>query len=937
MLLLHPEERLGGVDPEANPGLTCLCAYHVAWRRPAAGQQKKTALFDLNNDQILAAKDFVTIEVAAVNDEGEFVMYPVVCRTRWIGSLVVFLAITASVRIVSAQTQDPTGRFYDRTFRDDAGEHKYVVFVPTRYRADKPSPTILFLHGAGERGQDNRLQLTNGLAPFVQARVRTFPFLVVFPQCEMSEGPVLKSWGADQPGGRRALRALDDARQHYNFDPKRVVLTGWSMGGYGAWSLGMAEPSRWSAIVPLSGGGDPKDVKVLKDVPVWAFNGAKDTLVKAEDGRKIVDALKDAGGTATYTELPEGLHDICPEVYGNDSVVAWMLNPQKAPTELGPVTIKPVEAVKVPFVPAVEISQAAGLRLGNEVLDALSYSIPQTVSPDLLTGQLNDMFDSTVASGRQFSIRFSGITYRGQLERVAARGFGKDRILVQLGIRNVTLMIGGTSVMGARHSAQAGPIAIRIGHRYPVWFNLELTPYIADRKIRLRLLAAGFQIPTDNWSVSQPAGVSVQGFGMTEDAVVSGLTNGLYGAKSRIENEVIGIAPRIAQEIEKSLTLPDSGSTVSQSGTTVSKLWPLPVYPPRFQAWPEQIAADGNGISLILGLTVASLDPFATPKPAKRSSVSNISLAQLPSDKAMHVIVEPDILTPITEMFVENKLARLDLHDIPEPLFAKLAERAALQEIIPDLAQYDDSLQVRSTLTVLRPLTVSDPKTPAATEGSKPIEFELPSVQVVVSIKKNAEQSDWQPCATFDLNLSEQMRANLKKPNHDQRIVSLDWLQGEGVTGTGKFAEGYQAKNTTLLSDRYVEQFKAAWTAYFTGLKGTSAEVPDVTIGASKLRMSALSWDSPVIDVTYYLARIKLSNLSDKPFTYQTKAPTSPWGEPLTLKPGASHEFEIPYPLTYRRNLPSGTEVYTLPVGSHSEFRVPVTGGEPRLFAAKRS
>ena len=855
---------------------------------------------------------------------------------RSVRTLILSLIVIASWTIVPAQAEDATGRFYDRVFKDDSGEHKYLIFIPTGYRSDKPSPAMLFLHGAGERGKENRLQLTAGLAPFIQARVRTFPFLVILPQCETTEGPILESWNADQPDGRRALLALDDARKHYNFDPKRVVLTGWSMGGYGAWNLGLAEPSRWSAIVPLSGAGDPARVAALKDVPVWAFNGANDMLIKAEDGRKTVEALKEAGGTATYTEFPEGLHDISAEVYGNDAVIAWMLDPKKAPSQLGSVVVKPVDAIQVPFVPAVEVSRAAGVRLGNEVLDALSYSIPQTVSPSLLTGQLQDMFDSTVASGRQFSIRFAGITYYGQLERVVTRGFGKDRILVQLGIRNVTLTIGSTSVTGARHSAQAGPIAIRIGHRYPVWFNLELSPYIADRRIRLRQVSAGFRIPNDNWSVSQPAGVSVQGFGMTEDAVVSGLTSGLYGAKSRIENEVIAIGPRIVQEIEKNLTIPESGQTVSQSGSTVSKVWPLPVYAPRFQVWPEQISADENGLSLVMGLTLASLEPFEKSKPLMRSTQSTISLGQVPEDKAMHFVVAPDIFKPVTELFVESDQLQLDLLDVPEPLFAQLADRGTIKEIIPDLAQFGDSLQVRSTLRVVRPLVASNPKQSATSEGPKPLELQLPSVHVIVSIKENAKQPTWQPCATFELSLSEQVRASLQKPAHDLRIVSLEWLKAADVTGTGKFAEGYEPKDRTLNADRYVERFKAAWTAYFSDRKGSSAEVPDLTIGTSKLRMFDVKWESPVIDVSYYLARIKLSNLSDDPFTYQTKAPTSSWGEPLTLKPGASHEFEIPYPLTYRRSLPSGSEVYTLPVGSHSEFRVPVTGGAARLFAAKR-
>ncbi|WP_010588136.1 carboxylesterase family protein [Schlesneria paludicola] len=834
------------------------------------------------------------------------------------------------------QAADSPGHFYERVLRDDAGEHKYLVFIPTGYRSEKASPAMLFLHGAGERGTDNRLPLTVGIAPFIQARVQSFPFLVVIPQCEMADGRILESWNADHVNGKRALAILDDARKHYNFDEKRVVLTGWSMGGYGTWSLATAEPTRWSAVVPLSGGGDARRVEGLKDVPVWAFHGEKDTLIKSEDGRKIVEALSAAGGTATYTELPDAGHDINTEVYGNDAVIAWMLDPRRTPAKLGTATVKPVPAISVPFVPALEISQAVGVRLGNEVLDIMSYSIPRTISPSMLSGSLGDMFDSTVASGRQFSIRFGGISYSGQLERIVARGYGKDRILVQLGIRNVAITIAGTSVTGERHSAQAGPIAIRIGYAYPVWFNLELTPYVADRKIRLRLIGAGFQIPQDNWSVSQPAGVSVQGFGMTQEAVVSGLTNGLYGARGRIENAVLSIAPQIVQEIEKNLVLPNSATQATESGSTMTKLWPLPMYPPRFQAWPEQISADENGLSLVVGLTVASLNPFTPVKELKRATGTNISLQQVPTDKLMHVVVAPNILEPITAMFVESHQARLDLLDIPEPLFAKLADRATLQELIPDLAQFGDGLRVRSTVNVLKPLTVRNASSATGSEGAKSLEFELPKVQVLISIKSTMEQAEWQPCAAFDLDLSQQLKASLQKPSHDQRIVALDWLSAAKAQGTGKFADGYSAKDATLKSDRYVELFNEAWAAYFAGIKGSSAEIPDLPIGDSKMRLADVKFGSPAIDVTYTLARIKISNLSNESFTYQTKAPSSSWGEPLTLKPGAFHEFEIPYPLTYRRNLGPSTEVYTLPVGSHSEYRVPVTGGAPRLFAAKR-
>lgn len=856
----------------------------------------------------------------------------------WAMSLVVLgLGIAPLQAQQQPAVQPGTGGFFNQSLKDETGEHKYIVFVPVGYRADKPTPAILFLHGAGERGKDNHLQITAGLAPFVNARKTTFPFIVIFPQCESTEARILEGWQAGSPDGNRALKALEDVEKKYNVDKKRVVLSGWSMGGYGAWSLGIAEAPRWSAVVPLAGGGDVTKVAAMKDVPVWAFHGAMDKLVKPESDKQMIEALKAAGGTATYTEFPDVGHYLCDGVFGNDSVIQWMLDPKKNPAELGnKPLVKPIDPITVPFIPAVEIPEAVAIRLGNDALAALSYSIPATVPKDMLTGRLNDMFDSTVAQGRSFGIRFSGISYRADLERVLTKGIGKDRILVQLGIRNVMLSIGGTSISGERHSAQAGPIGIMIGQRAPVWLSLELTPYIADRQIRLKQVGASFSIPADNYYVTGPAGVSTQGFGMTESAVTDGLISGLYGARGRVENEVLQIVPGIIKQIEKNLVLPDTGSPVSASGNSISKLWPLPIYPPRLRIWPEQISTDENGLSMVVGLTAASLDPYGPVKPLKTVAGAGAKLDRLPKDTALHAMVAPQVLTPLTEMAVDADQLKLDLLDIPDPLFAKLADRATLQELIPDLKQYGDDLQVRSALRVIRPLEAGDPMPTAGNNDNPPFEFRVNGMQITVSIKTPSEPI-WKPCAVFELNVAEQVRANLKSPAHDVRIVSLDWQQDTSVTGTAKFAEGYEAKDSTINTEGYINQFKQAWKTFSKGTTAASMEVPDLNIGPSKLRLHDLNWKSPLVEVTYRLARIKITNLSNEPFTYETKAPTSPWGEALTLKPGESHEFEIPYPLTYRRKGANGAmEVYTLVTGSHSEFRVPLAGGAPRLFAANR-
>src|SRR5690606_5978478 len=118
----------------------------------------------------------------------------------------------------------------------DGRVHRYQVFVPARAAAPGKAPVILFLHGSGERGDDNRRQLTVGLGPHVRSRADDFPAIVVFPQVpEGSEWHQL----ADV-----AFAQLDAATREFAGDPDRTYLTGLSMGGYGAWELALRQSYR---------------------------------------------------------------------------------------------------------------------------------------------------------------------------------------------------------------------------------------------------------------------------------------------------------------------------------------------------------------------------------------------------------------------------------------------------------------------------------------------------------------------------------------------------------------------------------------------------------------------------------------------------------------------------------------------------------------------
>lgn len=818
-------------------------------------------------------------------------------------------------------------QFVERIYHDDQGDHNYQVFIPAGYAANTPSPAILFLHGAGERGTDGKLPTMVGLGPYVKARGASFPFIAIFPQAEDTQGRLLTPWTAGTPDSDRALKILADVQKNYVVDTKRISLVGWSMGGYGAWSLAAAHPDMWSAVMVLSGGGDPGTVASLKEVPVWAFHGARDHLVPVAEGQAMAEALKAAGGNITFTEFPNGGHDIFAETLGNDGVMAWLADPRNRPAELSK-TSRPLTIEPIPFVPALDLPGAVGVRLGNDALNAMSYAAPQMIPANMLTGRLNDMFDSTSVQGRSFSVRFSGISYYGQLERVQIKAYAKDLVNVQLGLRNITLTISGTSISGARQSAYAGPINIGIGHNRTVWLGIDVTPYIENKKLRLRLVGTNFSIPSDSYYVTQPAGVSTQGLGMTQDRVVSGLTSGLYGARGRIENEVRAIVPNIVQQLEQQLTLTDPGPIVAG-------MWPLPVYQPRLQAYPQAVRTDENGISVVMGLTAAEVNPLAQPGTIETAQLTGVTLDQL-DGTALGVAIAPEVLEPLSKLVVDDQLARINVLDIPEKSFARLADRTVLTDIIPDLKRLGEDVAINAEFTLLSPLEISTGTVSlnGLPENAVPLKFELPNAAVKLSTR-SAGSAKWEPYAQVNLHIADAVLAELQKPTHERRVLELDWDQGVSISGTAAFANPEMVTDKTFDAEKFVSLFQESWQKWTGSGPASTTMVPDVVFAETKLRLQKLQGLDHVLTGDFEIPTVKVTNLSEEPFVYQTKGPYSAWGETVSLEPGKSHEYAIPYPLTYRHADNGNTEVYTLFAGTHSEYRVPLSGGKPRLFTAR--
>lgn len=214
----------------------------------------------------------------------------------------------------------PTG-FINKTMEVRDEERAYAVYVPRNYDPSKPWPLIVFLHGAGERGDDGLLQTEVGLPSAIRRNAERFPAVVVMPQC---------------PEGVWWDKAIEDIErayaltcEEYNIDPDRIYLTGLSMGGYATWQYGARRIDRWAALIPICGGGNVEDAPVLASVPIWAFHGADDETVKPEESRKMVEAVKQAGGDIQYTEFEDTGHNSWDQAYRNKKVIRWLFKQEK--------------------------------------------------------------------------------------------------------------------------------------------------------------------------------------------------------------------------------------------------------------------------------------------------------------------------------------------------------------------------------------------------------------------------------------------------------------------------------------------------------------------------------------------------------------------------------------------------------------------------------
>ena len=221
----------------------------------------------------------------------------------------------------------------------------YRYLQPKKVKRNKKYPLIIFLHGAGERGSDNKSQLIHGAKLFEKRSTRKkFPAYVVFPQCpaedywaatikekENKEDPFKFDFSLPPKESlKNVFELIKTYQNNPNVDTDRIYIMGLSMGGMGTFEAISRHPEWFAAAIPICGGGDLNFVpKFATKTKVWIFHGAKDDVVLPRYSRDMVQEIIFKGGFPKYTEFPEANHNSWDPAFETEGLLEWLFEQKR--------------------------------------------------------------------------------------------------------------------------------------------------------------------------------------------------------------------------------------------------------------------------------------------------------------------------------------------------------------------------------------------------------------------------------------------------------------------------------------------------------------------------------------------------------------------------------------------------------------------------------
>ena len=197
-------------------------------------------------------------------------------------------------------------------------ERGYLFHMPENYDESKKYPVVLFLHGAGERGDDNYDQLAIGIGTALSdPESPLHDSFIIAPQVPLEKLWVNTPWDVgnytvddreETPYLAGAVQIVRDTIANYPVDTTKVFVMGISMGGYGSWDTLARHSDLFVGGFICCGGADLTKADIFKEKTIFTYHGSADDVVPCFGTQNVVKAIKDAGGTKiTYREY-EGMN-----------------------------------------------------------------------------------------------------------------------------------------------------------------------------------------------------------------------------------------------------------------------------------------------------------------------------------------------------------------------------------------------------------------------------------------------------------------------------------------------------------------------------------------------------------------------------------------------------------------------------------------------------
>lgn len=218
----------------------------------------------------------------------------------------------------------------------------YRLLLPENYDATKKYPLVIFLHGSGEKGNNNESQLVHGAKLFLKAEVRKkYPAIVVFPQCALESSWSNRTVSVNKAGKResvfleageptKAMALLTGLLKKlpavYKMKKNQVYVAGLSLGGMGTFELVRRNPKIFAAAIPICGGANTATARRMKKTSWWIFHGAKDNVVPPELSQQMYAALLREKAQVKLTIYPEADHNSWDAAFAEKDLLPWLFS-----------------------------------------------------------------------------------------------------------------------------------------------------------------------------------------------------------------------------------------------------------------------------------------------------------------------------------------------------------------------------------------------------------------------------------------------------------------------------------------------------------------------------------------------------------------------------------------------------------------------------------